>query len=682
MTVDGPTRGASDDTSNSRWESSPRLALAVRIAVLAFPAVGAFLVLNLIVDLLYHPPGTVGLIVWFVQGVVVGVGVSVILDRWARRLLPLVALLKMSMVFPDDAPSRFAVALRAGSFRRIEQRVADVNRSGLGADAAEASVKAIELITVLSGHDRMTRGHTERVRAYADIIAAQMGLSDLERAKLAWGVMLHDVGKVAVPADILNKTEPLTDTEWALLKTHPEAGGRLLAPLADWLGPWARAAAEHHERWDGGGYPRGLAGEEISLAGRITAVADAYDVITSNRSYKKAISVEAARREMVACAGAQFDPAVVRAFLNVSLGRRWTAGVLATLSNLPLANLTSAPAVFTAGVAASAATLFAADPAPDIPEVLAFEEVVDVEDSTTTSTTTTIAFAAPQQLTAEVTTTSTPASTTSTSAPTSTSSTMSTTAPSSSTSTVATTATTSTTAPTAPPTTASSSTSSTSSSTTSTTAPTTASTTTTVATTTTTASTTTTTSSTTTTTAPAATVLYLKNPGTGDTVAMWLKDLSSAGPDNTTLPNYNTDQDTHPGSWFRPTSVGFGESNSDRIEGFRTTPGTSTVLSGPTTLTVWLATDGDLGGAAAVVDADIAGCYFVVSCTSISSDSAPVTTWVDNGFQAVTFDFGSPTHTFGYGEELVVRLITTGSETIHVAFDADPNPSRLETSLS
>ena len=326
MTADGPTRGAAECGPESQWESSPRLALVVRIAVLLFPALGAFLGLYLIVDLLYRPPGNVGLAVWFVQGVVVGTGISFILDRWARRLLPLVALLKMSMIFPDEAPSRFSVALRAGSFGRIERRVAEINRNGLGADAAEASAKAIELITVLSGHDRMTRGHTERVRAYADIIGAEMGLSDVDRAKLAWGVMLHDIGKVTVPADVLNKTETLTDTEWALLKTHPESGRKLLAPLAEWLGPWARAASEHHERWDGGGYPFGLAGEEISLAGRITAVADAYDVITSNRSYKKAMSVEAARREMVDCAGTHFDPAVVRTFLNVSLGKRWTAG--------------------------------------------------------------------------------------------------------------------------------------------------------------------------------------------------------------------------------------------------------------------------------------------------------------------------------------------------------------------
>ncbi len=628
---------------------------------------------------------------WFAQGLAVGTGISVILDRWVRRLLPLVALLRMSMIFPDEAPSRFAMALRAGSFRRIEQRVAEVNQTGLGANAAEASATAIEFITMLSDHDRMTRGHTERVRAYADIIGTEMGLSDDERAKLAWGVMLHDIGKVTVPADVLNKTDPLTDTEWALLKTHPEAGGRLLTPLADWLGPWARAAAEHHERWDGGGYPLGLSGEEISLAGRITAVADAYDVITSNRSYKKAMSVEAARREMVDCAGAQFDPAVVRAFLNVSLGRRWTAGVLATLSNLPLANLTSAPAVITAGVAASAATLFtAAAPAPEPPEALAFTDSIDVVESTTT-TATPLAEQSPVVTTERTTQSAEPAveSTTSSTTPNSTTTVSSKTTTSLATS--STSSTSSTSAPTttataaaAPPSTATPSTESSTTSTPTTTPSTTQTTTsaapTTTATTPTTTSTTSTTISTSTTTPPG-TVLYLKNPWTGDTTAQWNKALSTSGPDNPSLPNYNTDEDARPGSRFRPTSAGFGETNTSRIEAFRINPGRAT-MSGATTLTVWLATDSDLGGSPTVVDADIAGCYFVVSCTSIASDSANVTTWVGSGFQSVTFDFGSPTHTFGSGEELVVRLITAGADPIHLGFDADPTPSRLETSLS
>ena len=154
-----------------------------------------------------------------------------------------------------------------------------------------------------------------------------------DRDRLQWACLLHDIGKLAVPAHILSKAGRPDDEEWAILKRHPAVGGEIVDSLAPWLGEWGRAASEHHERWDGKGYPRALAGEQISLAGRIVAVADAYDVITSTRSYKKPMSAEAARRELVRCAGTQFDPTVVRAFLNVSLGRRGAhAGMLGWLS--------------------------------------------------------------------------------------------------------------------------------------------------------------------------------------------------------------------------------------------------------------------------------------------------------------------------------------------------------------
>ncbi len=100
-------------------------------------------------------------------------------------------------------------------------------------------------------------------------------------------------------------------------------GARIAEPLMTWLGPWGRAIEQHHERFGGGGYPHALAGDEISLAARIVSVADSFEVMTAARSYKKPMSVPAARRELAACAGEQFDPAIVRAFLNVSLGRLW-----------------------------------------------------------------------------------------------------------------------------------------------------------------------------------------------------------------------------------------------------------------------------------------------------------------------------------------------------------------------
>ncbi|MGI9598673.1 MAG: HD-GYP domain-containing protein, partial [Acidimicrobiales bacterium] len=550
----GPTTGATE--RGDTWHASPFLAISVRVLVLLIPLIGAFFILRALSDLFYRPAGFFGLGVWFIQAVIVGTIASTVLDRVARRVLPLAALCNMSLVFPDQAPSRFGVALRSGSVRKLESRVEDAKLNGLGATEAEAAVRALEFITVLSRHDRLTRGHTDRVRAYADLIGAELGLTDGERARLAWGVLLHDIGKISVPSEVLNKEAALTDEEWALLRAHPEAGGQLLTPLADWLGEWGLAAAQHHERWDGGGYPHGLAGTEISLAGRITAVADAYDVITSKRSYKEPMSVEAARRELVDCAGTQFDPAVVRAFLNVSLGRRWLVGPLAVLSHLPLGQITTAPALVTAAttVVTAGAVVALAPPAIEV-DNLAYRDLpvvtTEARPETTTSLPAIVTTAAPT--TAAVVPDSEPAADTTTSEPSPQSIETTTTA-------APTTADPTTTATTLAPTT------STPAATTTTTA---APTTTTTAgpTTTTTAPTTTTTApATTTTTAPPGNTYYLKNPGVGDSLAQWFKTLETDGPDDPTLPNFDTERDGVGGLSLASTAIGFGETDLAKIQ--------------------------------------------------------------------------------------------------------------------
>ncbi|MEO1064248.1 MAG: HD domain-containing phosphohydrolase [Actinomycetota bacterium] len=328
-----PTRGAVEPDPQ-RWGRRPVAALAVRIAAFGIPVALAWTAVRLLGDLFLRPAGWVGAGIWLLQAIVVATVVSALTDRLTRRLLPLATLLGLSLAFPDRAPSRFGVALRSGSTRRLRDRL-DELAAGKVDDHGEAAARALELVTALGQHDRLTRGHTERVRAHADVIAEELGLSEGDRLHLAWGVLLHDVGKLAVPAEILNKEDDLTPAEWGTLKRHPEAGRRIVAPLQDWLGDWLRPVHEHHERWDGAGYPGGLAGTEISLAGRIVAVADAYDVITSRRSYKAAMSTEAGRREIVRCAGTQFDPEVVRAFVATSMGRRWAGGAFAWLAELP-----------------------------------------------------------------------------------------------------------------------------------------------------------------------------------------------------------------------------------------------------------------------------------------------------------------------------------------------------------
>ncbi len=383
----GPTSGASE-VEESSWHAHEGLATLVRVLAFVLPFGASVVMVRLVGHILYRPPGWDGLAFWVLQAAPIGATVSILVERATRKALPLATLLNLSMVFPDQAPSRFSVALRAGSVRNLERRLDEIRATGLGASPDEAAATALELVTVLSSHDRLTRGHAERVRAYADLIADEMGLKSADRLRLSWGVLLHDIGKLAVPAEILNKSEKLSAEEWELLQGHPAAGAVLLEPLAGWLGDWLSATGDHHERWDGGGYPNGLAGSEISLAGRIAAVADAYDVITSRRSYREPLSPEAARKELVECAGTQFDPEVVRSFLAVSLGRRWTFGPLAWLSDLPIGQI-GTTVIYTPALAVTGAVLavagMAVAPAEPAPELLALEVAsTEVEQSTTT----------------------------------------------------------------------------------------------------------------------------------------------------------------------------------------------------------------------------------------------------------------------------------------------------------
>ena len=264
------------------------------------------------------------------------------------------------------------VALRAGNLGSAAKRQAAL-ATAAGTDRAEGVEAVLTLAAALSAHDRATRGHSERVRAYTELICEELKLPTEDRLRLRWASLLHDVGKMAVPASLLNKTGALDDDEWATLRRHPEEGARLTTSLATWLGPWAAAVRHHHERWDGKGYPHGLSGTDIQLGARIVAVADAYEVMTSARAYKEPFSPAEARRRLAADAGHHFDPAVVRAFLNVSLGRlRIGAGALTWFAQLPFLRPASAavargpaPMVLSGAVAVAAVTMAM----PTIPEI-------------------------------------------------------------------------------------------------------------------------------------------------------------------------------------------------------------------------------------------------------------------------------------------------------------------------
>jgi putative nucleotidyltransferase with HDIG domain len=320
-----------------RWVARPFVAGLIRVLVVVVPAVAGALA-SWQVSVVWAQPSefwpTVG---WFLTLVAVAVVVVLVVQRFARRFLPLAWLFSLTMAFPDRTPSRMVTARRAASRRARRKALDRLGQTGLGRDAGEASEAALVLVAALGAHDRRTRGHSERVRTLADLLAKEAGLSDEERDKLRWGALLHDIGKLAVPGAILNKPDRPNDEEWATLQRHPEEGAHLVEPLVTWLGPWADAVGHHHEKWDGSGYPHGLGGEDISLGARILAVADAYEVMTAARAYKVPMSAAAARKELIAGSGTHFDPALVRAFMGISLGALWwTTGVAALLAQIPL----------------------------------------------------------------------------------------------------------------------------------------------------------------------------------------------------------------------------------------------------------------------------------------------------------------------------------------------------------
>src|SRR5947209_10710427 len=323
-------------TRSDRWEGRPVQAALLRIIAVAIPVAAGVVASVLFSRVVSYPHTALAIVVWWVAVRAISTVVVALVERQSRRLLPLATLLKLSMVFPDKAPSRFGVALRAGTVRNLEERAAAVQQHGLDDEPSRAAAQILELVGALGVHDRATRGHAERVRAYADLLGLELGLTEDDRDRLRWAALLHDVGKIAVPGEILNKAGKPDEEEWELIHRHPEEGAKLAAPLKEWLGEWADTIEQHHERWDGLGYPHALKGDDISRGARIVAVADSFEVMTAARTYKRPMDVSAARQELTAGAGTQFDPSMVRAFLNISLGRmRWMVGPLAWVAELP-----------------------------------------------------------------------------------------------------------------------------------------------------------------------------------------------------------------------------------------------------------------------------------------------------------------------------------------------------------
>ena len=186
--------------------------------------------------------------------------------------------------------------------------------------AADGTVRAPEVVTALgealAAKDPSTRAHTERCSSWAAKVARQLGLGEAETSIVRLASLLHDVGKLSVPDQILLKPGPLNEEEWSRMKEHPTAGLQMLGQIRS-LTAVTPSILHHHEHFDGSGYPDKLAGEEIPIASRILLVTDAFDAMTNDRPYRKAMPVKAAVEELTRHSGSQFDPAVVDAFLSV-----------------------------------------------------------------------------------------------------------------------------------------------------------------------------------------------------------------------------------------------------------------------------------------------------------------------------------------------------------------------------
>ncbi len=180
-----------------------------------------------------------------------------------------------------------------------------------------------EMIEALSraadARDSRAPGRADRARELARAVGAELQLPDTMIQNIEHAALLHDVGKIGVDETILRKTGPLTESEYAQVKRHPSIGHEILAPVK-YLGPATQMVLYHQERWDGSGYPEGLRGEEIPLGARIVAVLEAWDAMTTDRPYRRALSHDEAAKRLRSAAGTQFDPRVVEAFLKVCAG--------------------------------------------------------------------------------------------------------------------------------------------------------------------------------------------------------------------------------------------------------------------------------------------------------------------------------------------------------------------------
>lgn len=219
-----------------------------------------------------------------------------------------------------DTDIEYGIAVIRDEGKSVEDAIREASESmrtkKLMNQSSQKSSLLDSLTQTLTESDYETEEHVERTREMAIRLGKALNLTDGDLGKLALLAVLHDIGKIAIPHSILLKPGKLTDAEWEIMKTHTEKGYRIASASKE-LKPIGEYILHHHERWDGGGYPGGLAGDEIPLLSRIITVVDSHDVMVHDRPYHKAMSWEAAEAELRRCSGTQFDPNLVEVFLEV-----------------------------------------------------------------------------------------------------------------------------------------------------------------------------------------------------------------------------------------------------------------------------------------------------------------------------------------------------------------------------
>jgi putative nucleotidyltransferase with HDIG domain len=198
---------------------------------------------------------------------------------------------------------------------RVREKTAELSRT-LADLESTYSQTLWSLVAALDAREHETSDHSQRVVRYTLAIARRLGVTEADLPNVGRGALLHDIGKIGVPDAILLKPGKLTPAEWVEMRKHPQIGYDILRSI-EFLGLPADVVLSHQERYDGGGYPRGLAGDAIPLAARIFAIADTFDAMTTTRPYRRGLPAEAARAEIAKHAGTQFDPRCADAFLSM-----------------------------------------------------------------------------------------------------------------------------------------------------------------------------------------------------------------------------------------------------------------------------------------------------------------------------------------------------------------------------